>query len=88
MDYANRRRLKVWGRTRIVRKDEDPELMSRLALPGYRALVERALVIDVEAADWNCPQHITPRFTKSEIDAMVAPLHARIAELESSIKQN
>ncbi len=88
MDYANRRRLKIWGRTRIVHKDEDPELMSRLALPGYRALVERALVIDVEAADWNCPQHITPRFTESEIDAMVAPLHARIAELESSIKQN
>ncbi len=62
MDYANRRRLKILGRVRLVSEDEDPDLMARLELPNYRAHVERAVVITVEAYDWNCPQHITPAF--------------------------
>jgi predicted pyridoxine 5'-phosphate oxidase superfamily flavin-nucleotide-binding protein len=66
MDYANRQRLKLLGRARIEDAREAPELAQRLALPDYRARVERAVVISVEAFDWNCPQHITPRYTDGE----------------------
>jgi len=72
MDYANRRRLKIWARARLVHRDEDPELLARLEDPTYRGRVERAVVMTVEAVDWNCPQHITPRYTEAEIGAMVA----------------
>ncbi len=72
MDYANRRRLKVWARTRVVHHEELPELMKRLALPTYRARIERGVLLRVEAFDWNCPQHITPRFTDSEIAERMA----------------
>jgi len=67
MDYPNRRRLKIFGRMRTVDVDDDPTLGSRLAVPDYRAVIERAFLIQVEAFDWNCPQHITPRFTEAEI---------------------
>ena len=60
--------------------------MERLIVPGYDARVERAFVFDVEGFDWNCPQHITPRYTAEEIEAAIAPLKARIAELESRLK--
>ena len=84
MDYANRRRLKIWARARIVHAGEDPQLLARLEAPGYRAKVERAVVLSIEAVDWNCPQHITPRYTQGEIDEFVAPLRHRIAELEAA----
>ena len=80
MDYPNRRRLKVWARARIVHEDEDPALLSRLEVPTYRARVERAVVMTVEAFDWNCPQHITPRFTEDEIAELVAPLRQQLAQ--------
>ena len=85
MDYANRRRLKIWARSRIVHRDDDPVLLDRLALPEYRALVERAVVLTVEARDWNCPQHITPRFTEPEIASMIIPFQQRVQELEEHI---
>jgi predicted pyridoxine 5'-phosphate oxidase superfamily flavin-nucleotide-binding protein len=69
MDYANRRRLKVLGRARLVDAREIPALAARLAMPHYRARIERAVVISVEGYDWNCPQHITPRFTRAELEA-------------------
>jgi uncharacterized protein len=69
VDYANRLRLKILGRVRIVELDEDPALIARLALPSYRARVERGVIITVEGYDWNCPQHITPRFTEAEWSA-------------------
>ncbi len=84
MDYPNRRRLKIWARARIVHHDEDPELLARLEMPTYRARVERAVVMNIEAIDWNCPQHITPRFTEAEIEELTAPLKSRIAELETT----
>jgi ferredoxin-NADP reductase/predicted pyridoxine 5'-phosphate oxidase superfamily flavin-nucleotide-binding protein len=84
MDYPNRRRLKVWARARIVHRSEDPDLLDRLEVPIYRARVERAVVLTVEALDWNCPQHITPRFTESEVEELVRPLTDRIAELEAA----
>jgi predicted pyridoxine 5'-phosphate oxidase superfamily flavin-nucleotide-binding protein len=85
MDYPRQRRLKVLGRARIVEVADDPALLARLALPGYDARVERAMVIAVEAFDWNCPQHITPRFTEAEVLRHVAPLRARLAELEAEV---
>jgi predicted pyridoxine 5'-phosphate oxidase superfamily flavin-nucleotide-binding protein len=85
MDYVHQRRLKVLGRARVVEIADDPALLARLALPGYDARVERAMAIAVEAFDWNCPQHITPRFTEPEILQLVAPLRARVAELEAEV---
>ncbi len=87
MDYANRARLKLFGRVRIVPRDEDPELMARLAVPGYRAVVQRAVIITVEGYDWNCPQHITPRFTEAEIAQAVAPLHDEIDRLKRELAE-
>jgi hypothetical protein len=69
MDYPGQRRLKLWGRARLIDEDEQPELLARLESPHYRARVERSVVITVEAFDWNCPKHITPRFTEAEITA-------------------
>jgi predicted pyridoxine 5'-phosphate oxidase superfamily flavin-nucleotide-binding protein len=67
MDYAERARLKLLGRARIVDADAAPELIRALEVPGYRARIERAVLITVEAFDWNCSQHITPRYTEAEI---------------------
>ena len=81
MDYAQQRRLKIWGRARLVGEAEDPALIARLEDPAYRARVERAVFIKVEAFDWNCPQHITPRYTEAEIAQRVAALQAELASL-------
>ena len=83
MDYPQRQRLKLLGHLHAYEPGERPDLGERLAVPAYRARVERLVTVAVEAFDWNCPQHITPRFTAAEIEAAVAPLHARIAELEA-----
>lgn len=86
MDYPNRRRLKLLGRLRFLSpQDAGPELLRAVELPGYRARIEGIAVIDVEAFDWNCPQHITQRFTLAEIEAGSKPLHARIAQLEAEV---
>ncbi len=85
MDYANQRRLKILGRVRLVEARDDAALMARLTMPGYPARVERAMVITVEGYDWNCPQHITPRFTREEIEEGVAPLRAEIARLSEAL---
>jgi len=69
MDYPGQRRLKIWGRARVIDEDAQPELLARLESPHYRARVERGVIITVEAFDWNCPKHITPRFTAAEITA-------------------
>lgn len=66
MDYPNRRRLKLLGRARILDIEEHSEAIARLELPDYRAHVERGILIEVEAFDWNCPQHIVPRYTEAE----------------------
>jgi len=88
MDYANQRRLKILGRVRLVDERDDPALVARLELPHYRARVERAVLITVEAYDWNCPQHITPRFTEQEIALAVAPLHAEITTLKKALAES
>ncbi len=83
MDYANRRRIKIWGRARIV--ENDPDLLTRLSDPAYKARPERAILFHIEAWDVNCPQHITRRFTEAQVSEIVAPLQGRIAGLEAEI---
>jgi uncharacterized protein len=83
MDYPNRARLKILAHVELRSLDADSELTARLSLPGYKAKPERACLLHLETFDWNCQQHITPRFTIDEIQAAVAPLQARTAELEA-----
>ena len=87
MDYAHRRRLKVMARTRILDAEDQPDLVERLEDPDYPARVERVVLFEVEAFDWNCPQHITPRFTEAEIHQREAALQARIRDLEEQLRQ-
>lgn len=88
MDYANQRRLKILGRARTTEAIDAPELAEQLAVSGYQGRVERAFLIDVEAYDWNCPQHITPRFTETEIGSMTAPLHSQIKRLKEQLAKS
>jgi predicted pyridoxine 5'-phosphate oxidase superfamily flavin-nucleotide-binding protein len=85
MDYPSRDRLKVFGHARVVFAGDDPELVAALAQPEYEAVVERAVVVSVDAFDWNCQQHITPRWTEAELEPLFGGLHARIADLEAEI---
>lgn len=87
MDYPNRTRLKLLGRVRIV-DPGDALTLAKLAVPGYRARIERGILISVEAFDWNCPQHITPRFTIGQVEASTEPLRQRIAELEAELEHS
>ena len=82
VDYPNRARLKILAHVEMRSIAADSELAERLAVPGYKAKLERACLLALETFDWNCPQHITPRYTIDEVQAAVAPLQARIAELE------
>ena len=87
MDYPNRRRLKILGHARIVTAAEDPELLSQLMPESYRALPERAYLIDVVGHDWNCPQHITPRFTEAELASALEPLTDELTRLRAELAQ-
>jgi predicted pyridoxine 5'-phosphate oxidase superfamily flavin-nucleotide-binding protein len=81
IDYAHRRRIKVWGTARTV--PAAPDLLAALATPGYRARVEQVVLIAVDAWDVNCPQHIPQKIDAAEVAAVVSELRARIAELEA-----
>jgi uncharacterized protein len=83
VDYARRARLKIYAHVKAVALDADSALAAGLADPGYRAKPERILVLHLVAFDWNCPQHITPRFTEREIAAAIQPLRERLAALEA-----
>lgn len=85
MDYPNRQRLKLWARARIVHEDEDAELVAQLAVPGYQAQVERGIIMTIAAVDWNCPQHITQRYTKAEVESLIAPLLDEIQMLKAQL---
>jgi len=87
MDYVQRRRLKLLGHLRFLPvADADPALVRQVELPDYRARIERVALIDAAAFDWNCPQHITQRFTLEQVQDSAQPLHARIAELEAQLR--
>jgi predicted pyridoxine 5'-phosphate oxidase superfamily flavin-nucleotide-binding protein len=83
MDYAQRARLKIFAHAEIVAPEADPELAALVTVPGYKAKMERIFRLRLDAFDWNCPQHITPRFTEEEIAAAVQPLRERLAALEA-----
>ncbi|MGY8997626.1 MAG: pyridoxamine 5'-phosphate oxidase family protein, partial [Alphaproteobacteria bacterium] len=84
MDYINKRRLKLLGHVSIIDPD-DAETLDRLRLPDYRAKVERGFLIRAAAFDWNCPQHITERYTEAHIREVLEPYQQRIAELEAQL---
>ncbi|MBE9171025.1 pyridoxamine 5'-phosphate oxidase family protein [Pleurocapsales cyanobacterium LEGE 06147] len=86
MDYARRRRLKIWGRAEVV--DNDLQLLERLVKPSYHAEIERAILIKVEAFDWNCSQHIPIKYSEAEVAEMIAPLKARIEDLEAKLSES
>ena len=84
MDYPHRLRLKILARLRMLDvADADSELVELVRPYPYRASMERVAVLEIEAFDWNCSQHITPRFTEAHLREASASLHARIAELEA-----
>ena len=85
MDYANRRRLKIYARIEVIEAGEAPDLIAQLHDPAYEAQPERAMLLHLEAFDWNCPQHITPRYTIEEVREMNEPLYEHIARLEAEI---
>ena len=87
MDYTARERLKILGHAKVFDAREHPDLVAKIAPSGgHSAKVERVFVIDVLSYDWNCPKFITPRYTAAEIETAVAPMKARIAELEAQLK--
>jgi len=83
IDYAQRRRIKVWGTARVIEGDE--ALLGRLMPEGYRAKPEQVLLFTVTAWDVNCPQHIPQRFEAADVRAAMASRDRRIAELEAEI---
>jgi len=86
MDYARQQRLKILGRAEVHEGDaEAPGLIEKLRIAGEKTPVERAIVIRVEAFDWNCPQHIVPRYTEAELAEALAPMRAKMATLEAEV---
>ena len=83
MDYPNKDRLKLVGHARRVELADNPELVTSLMPEGYRAVPERAFLIDVIGWEWNCSQHITPRFTEAEISAAIQPMAAELNQLRA-----
>jgi len=84
IDYAQRRRIKIWGEARVV--EGDAELMARLMPDGYAARPEQVILFTVSAWDSNCPQHIPQRFEAADVGAALAARDRRIADLEAEIK--
>lgn len=86
MDYANRRRLKIFAHAEAKSLADDPDLAAKIATPGYRGRPERAFVLHLDAFDWNCPQHITQRFAAPDVAEALGRMKARIEELEAENK--
>jgi predicted pyridoxine 5'-phosphate oxidase superfamily flavin-nucleotide-binding protein len=84
MDYPRRTRLKLLGHAELI-GTERTELLKSLSVLEYKAKVERGMLIHVAAYDWNCPQHITPRFTQEQVETAIQPLRQRIATLEAQL---
>src|ERR1700710_1149405 len=83
MDYAHRRRVKIWGEARVV--DDDPVLLASLMPQGYKARPEQVILFKISAWDTNCPQHIPQKFDAADVAAALASRDARIAELEAEV---
>ena len=83
MDYAHRRRVKIWGEARVV--EDDPALLQSLMPQGYKARPEQVILFRISAWDTNCPQHIPQKFDAADVAAALASREARIAELEAEL---
>ena len=83
IDYAHRRRVKIWGEARVI--DDDPALLRSLMPQGYRARPEQVILFKIAAWDTNCPQHIPQKFDAADVAAALASRDARIAELEAEL---
>jgi predicted pyridoxine 5'-phosphate oxidase superfamily flavin-nucleotide-binding protein len=83
MDYAHRRRVKIWGEARVV--EDDPALMRSLMPQGYKARPEQVILFTITAWDTNCPQHIPQKFDAADVAAAIAQRDGRIAELEAEL---
>ncbi len=86
VDYAQRRRLKILGRVQFLEAEQAPELLARLQHPQYRARIQRICVIKLEAFDWNCPQHIVPRFSQTEVEGVLQEFRSTIAVLQRKLQ--
>lgn len=87
VSYPHKARLKLFAKARIVELSDDPELFSRIDVSGYKHKPERMIVLEIAAYDWNCPQHITPRYTAEEVETAFASQRRRIADLEQDNKR-
>jgi predicted pyridoxine 5'-phosphate oxidase superfamily flavin-nucleotide-binding protein len=87
VDYPARTRLKILAKAEIVELKDDPALYDLLDLDEYKFKPERMMVLYVEAYDWNCPQHITPRYTLGDIEEAFAGQQEHITELQAEVKE-
>jgi uncharacterized protein len=83
VDYPQQARVKILGRVEVLDGEKAAAWMDRVRVPGYKAIIERVFVIHVEAYDWNCPQHITPRYTAEEIQGTVHDLEDKLRSVEA-----
>jgi hypothetical protein len=83
MDYVQRARLKIYVHVERVTLDADPGLTGLVSDPTFKGRAEAVFRLRLEAYDWNCPQHITPRYTEQQIERAVAPLRERLQQLEA-----
>jgi predicted pyridoxine 5'-phosphate oxidase superfamily flavin-nucleotide-binding protein len=86
ISYPHRARLKLYAKARIVELDDEPELFAQIDPADYKHRPERMIVLDIQAYDWNCPQHITTRYTTEEIQQAFEPQRQRLDELEAENK--
>lgn len=87
VDYPARARLKIYAKATIVELKDDPELYEALDLKEYKFKPERMMVLHIEAYDWNCPQHITPRYTVADIEEAFVGQQEHIANLQAEVKE-
>lgn len=86
VDYPARARLKIYAKAEIIELKDNPALYDLLDLPGHKFKPERMMVLNIEAYDWNCPQHIIPRYSAEEIEQAFAPQRNRMVQLEEEVK--
>lgn len=86
VDYPSRTRLKILAKAEVVELKDDPALFELLDLSEYKFKPERIILLNIEAYDWNCPQHITPRYTIDDIEEVFAAQKNHIAKLEAEVK--
>lgn len=87
MNYPLKARLKLLGKAEVIELQERTELYNQLNLSEYQFKPERMFLLHIEAYDWNCPQHITPRYALQELETAMAPQRAYIKKLEEEIKK-